>query len=96
MIIWSGYGFLVGVIVFVDSLIAELITRLISGDNHFYNKNSIPFGCSLLLSGVIIFLLHNYFDNKKKEQKGTYIFDKITMLKAIITYFLFHSNTGYI
>jgi hypothetical protein len=82
MIIWSGYGFLVPIIVFIDSLIAELVTRFISSDNHLYNKNSIPFGVSLFISGGIIFLLYNYFTEKKKEGKGTYIFDKITIAKT--------------
>jgi hypothetical protein len=82
MIIWSGYGFLVAVIVFINSLIAELLTRFISGDNHLYNKNSIPFGVSLFISGGIIFLLQNYFSEKRKEEKGTNIFDRITIAKS--------------
>ena len=82
MIIWSGYGFLVAIIIFIDSLIAELTTRFISGDNHLYNRNSIPFGVSLFISAGIIFLLHNYFTEKRKEGKGTYIFDKITIASS--------------
>ena len=79
MIIWSGYGFLAGVIIFVDSLIAELITRYISNDENLYSTNLIPLGCSFLFSAVVIVLLSNYFEKKKLEKKSTRVFDRVTI-----------------
>ena len=79
MIIWSGYGFLVFLIVIVNSLIVNLITDLISGTEGFYQTNLIPLGISLLFSGLIIKILAKYFSKKRKAGSGTYIFDKVTI-----------------
>ena len=88
MIIWSGYGFVVFVIALIDSLIAELITKSISNDENFYQNNLIPLGCSFLVSALIIKALSNYFEQKKKEGKGTRIFDRITIAKESHLFFI--------
>lgn len=79
MIIWSGYGFLVVVIVFIDSLIANYITNYLTKDSNFYNYNLIPLGVSFLFSALVIRLFWNYFNEKKLENKGTRVFDKVTI-----------------
>lgn len=88
LLFWSGYGFLVPVIVFLDSLIAELITMQLSGDEDLYQKNLIPLGVSFIISGLIIMSLANYFENKKKENKGTRVFDKVTISKSSHFFFI--------
>ena len=82
MIIWSGYGFLVFVIVFANSLIANFITNYVTGDETYYDRNLLPLGFSFLFSALIIKLLANYFNKKKVENKGTYMFDKVTIAKG--------------
>ena len=82
MIIWSGYGFLVFLIIFINSFIANLITNYVTGDDNFYDNNLIPLGISFLFSALIIRLFSKYFDRKKAENKGTYVFDKVTISKG--------------
>jgi len=88
MILWSGYGFLIFVIVFVDSLIAELITKYISNNENLYSNNYIPLGCSFLLSSIIIVLFSKYFEKKKREKKSTRIFDWVTISKGGHLFFI--------
>ena len=82
MIIWSGYGFLVFIIVFLNSLIANFVTNYLTKDDNFYDRNLIPLGISFLFSSLIIKLLSDYFNKKKLENKGTRVFDKITISKG--------------
>ncbi|ANI88516.1 hypothetical protein A9P82_03900 [Arachidicoccus ginsenosidimutans] len=82
MIIWSGYGFLVFVIVFIDSLIANFISDSITKDENFYSENLIPLGVSFLFSALVIMLFSKYFDKRKSEGKGTRVFDKVTIAKG--------------
>jgi hypothetical protein len=79
MIIWAGYGFIVFIIVIVDSLIAELITEAITHNSHFYEQNLDPLGISLMVSGIVVYGLQNYFDRKRAKNEGTRIFDKVTI-----------------
>lgn len=75
MIIWSGYGFIVIIIVFVNSLLANFITDWVTKNEAFYSTNMIPLGISFLVSGVTLLILTDYFDKKKKEGKGTRVFE---------------------
>ncbi len=79
MVIWSGYGFLVFIIVFLDSLVVNFITNILTKNDNFYDENVIPLGVSFLLSALIIKLFWNYFNKKKQQNKGTYVFDKVTI-----------------
>jgi hypothetical protein len=96
MIIWSGYGFIVFIIVLIDSLIAELLSNAISNDERFYEKNLTPLGCSFIFSAIIIMLLSKYFSKKKSENKGTRIFDKITIAKESNLFFIPFNYWSYI
>lgn len=79
MIIWSGYGFVVAIITFVDLLLAEFISESIMHDHKFYQNNQIPIGCALIISGFIINYLDKYFTQKREKKEGTRIFDKVTI-----------------
>src|SRR2546423_2057545 len=82
MIIWRGYGFIIFIIVFGYSLLAELIFEAFSGDDNFFQANLIPLGFSFLCSALTIGLLFKYFSKKKNEGKGTRVFDKITLAQS--------------
>jgi hypothetical protein len=60
MIIWSGWGFLVAVIVFGASLAVELVTEALVGDDRFYQVHAWPLALALALSGVIIWGVGKY------------------------------------
>ncbi|MBN8667254.1 MAG: hypothetical protein J0M30_07075 [Chitinophagales bacterium] len=79
MIIWSGYGFLVFIVVFINSLLANLITTYLTKEDSFYQTNLIPLGISFLFSAVVIKLFAEYFNKLKSENKGTRIFDQLTI-----------------
>src|SRR4051812_27698483 len=79
MIIWSGYGFLVFIIVFINSLLANLITDNVTNEPGYYDKHLLPLGLSFVFSGLIILYLTKYFARKQKEGKGTRVFDKVTI-----------------
>jgi hypothetical protein len=64
MIIWSGYGYLVFLIVFLCSLCTELISESLAGDEKYYQTNLIPLGCSLIISGILIKMLSDYLKRK--------------------------------
>jgi hypothetical protein len=60
VIIWSGWGFLVAVIVFGASLTMEIVTEAVVGDDRFYQVQAWPFALALALSGVIIWIVGKY------------------------------------
>jgi hypothetical protein len=87
-LIWFGYGILIPIIIFVDSLIAELITRAIANDDGAYEKNLMPLGLSLLVSALLILSAYKYFEKKKREKRGTRVFDIVTISKPSRFFFV--------
>ncbi|WP_447640519.1 MULTISPECIES: hypothetical protein [Chitinophagaceae] len=79
MITWSGYGILAAIIIFLDASLANWISNIITNDESYYEKNLIPLGISLLVSGVIIRSFSQYFETKRREGKGTRVFDSVTI-----------------
>ncbi|WP_010233578.1 hypothetical protein [Clostridium arbusti] len=67
MIIWSGWGFLVAIILFINSFIGELLCRYITGNNEYYQQNSWPLTVVLILTGVICWFLGKYL-NKPNDK----------------------------
>ena len=74
MIIWRGLGFLVPVIVFANSLIANLITNAITGNETYWEEHHWPLALSLVVSAVICWFLGKYLD----DRKGRILIDKET------------------
>jgi hypothetical protein len=61
MIIWSGWGFLVAVIVFGASLAMEVVTEALTEDALFYQTHAWPLALALALAGVITWGLGKFF-----------------------------------
>jgi hypothetical protein len=55
MIIWSGLGFIVAVVVFGCSLAMEFATESITGDDQFYQKSGWAFPLALIIAGMVTF-----------------------------------------
>lgn len=89
MIFWSGYGFLVAVVFFVNSLILNILINYLMNDEYYYDSNLIPPGISFLMSGLFIKLLANYFSKKNLENKGTRVFDITTISNGDANKFFF-------
>jgi hypothetical protein len=64
MIIWTGYGFLVAVFVFVFSLAANFITNSITGDKTYWDAHKWPFALSLFISAIMCFVVGYFFHNR--------------------------------
>lgn len=67
MIIWSGLGFLVAVIVFGFSLMANLISDSISGNEIYWKTHQWPLAVSLLCSSLACWFLGNFLRNRKAK-----------------------------
>ena len=63
MIIWSGWGFLIAIIIFINSLIGELLCRVITRDNQYYQQHNWPITVVLIISGVICWFLGKYLNS---------------------------------
>lgn len=73
MIISRGLGFLVAVIVFGSSLIANIITDAACGKG-YYDRHKWPFAVSLVLSASICWILGNSI----KKRSDRVVIDKAT------------------
>src|SRR5690348_1011074 len=67
-IIWKGKGWLVPAITFGCSLVAEIITRLVTGDDTLYQTSPYLLAIALLVAGVIIFFVSR--KNKATDQSA--------------------------
>jgi hypothetical protein len=56
MLIWSGWGFLVAVIVFGCSLVMEIFTENVTGNEEFYQDTTWPMPVALIIAGIITFV----------------------------------------
>ena len=63
LIFWKGKGWQVLVVTFLSSLLAEIITRVVTKDDQFYQTNPYPFSISLLISSLICL----YISRKSKK-----------------------------
>jgi hypothetical protein len=74
MIIWTGQGYLVVVLVFLLSLGTEWGVESAFDDDTYYQLHAWPLALALFTSGAISWLLGNYFNSEKERvviDKGT-------------------------
>jgi hypothetical protein len=79
MIIWQGLGFLVAVIIFGCSLIANLISNATVGKG-YYDHHKWPFAVSLLVSAAICWSLGDYL----RRRSDRIVIDKQTGKEFIL------------
>lgn len=70
MLIWSGWGGLVFLIIFLNSFITEKIVENITKNEYFYQENPIPLIFSIYISSIIIYFLGKWLNKNKVK---TYI-----------------------
>ena len=88
MIIWRGRGFLVAVIIFGSSLVANLIFNAEVGPG-YYDHHKWPFAVSLIVSAAICWFLGDYF----RKRPGRVVIDRqsgkeFTLNKAHTLFFI--------
>ncbi len=67
MIIWSGLGFIVGIIGFGCLLLSEYITEFAFKDENYYQMHGWPKLAALLLAASLTWLLSTILDMKKAK-----------------------------
>lgn len=68
MIVWSGHGYLVVVIVFVSSLLMEMATENSTGNDEFYQQNAYALPAALLIAAGLIFALDRLVFSEDSSQ----------------------------
>jgi hypothetical protein len=81
MVIWSRLGFLVAVFVFGCSLAANLITNHLTGSEEYWNAHKWPFGVSLLVSGLLSWVVGSWLAHAKERT----LVDKETGEETVVT-----------
>ena len=66
-IIWSGKGFLVAVITFGFSLIANFISNSVTGSGVYWDAHKWPLAVSLFFSAVPCWFIGRYFQNREPQ-----------------------------
>lgn len=67
MIVWSGLGFLVPVILIINGIIVDLLCGLITGNSQFYDQNKWPLTVVLIITGILCWFLGKYL-NKPNDK----------------------------
>src|SRR5579871_1124624 len=60
-IVWTGKGFLVAVVTFGCSLVANLISNGVTGSGAYWEDHKWPFAVSLFVSAVVCWVLGRVF-----------------------------------
>jgi hypothetical protein len=56
MIIWSGWGFLVAVVVFGCCFLMEIATEGYTGDDKFYQDSAWAFPMALVAAAILVYI----------------------------------------
>ena len=67
MIIWSGWGILVPVIVIGTSLIMEIVTEAAFNDDSYYQSQSWPLALTLVVSGILVWFIGKSLNSKSER-----------------------------
>jgi hypothetical protein len=67
MIIWSGWGWLVPVAIFLSSLVFEVVSEARSGSDQFYQQNPWWLAAAMVAAGAIIGIASRALDRRKAK-----------------------------
>ncbi|CAM4233047.1 hypothetical protein [Bacillus paramycoides] len=62
MIIWSGWGFLVAIIVIINTLLGKVFFESITGDVTYFQEHSWPMAVMFIISGLMSWYLGKYIN----------------------------------
>jgi hypothetical protein len=80
MIIWSGWGFMVAVLVFALSLATELGVESYFGDDRYYQTHAWPLAAALLVAAAVTWL----WGSRLNRGPGRTVIDKQTGREEVI------------
>lgn len=81
MIVWTGLGFLVPVILFAGVLAAEIITEAITGDASYYQENSWPMIAGFVVAAIVLDLVNR----RIKTPRERFVVDQETGERLVIS-----------
>ncbi len=69
ILIWSGIGILVPIVMFLGALIANLLTDIITGgSSDYWHAYKWPLGIAFICAGIIYWLLDQYIIRTEKPR----------------------------
>jgi hypothetical protein len=68
MIIWSGHGYLVAVIVFLSSLAMEFATESAAGNDRFYQQSVWALPAAFLMAAVLTFVVERAISARSTDR----------------------------
>ena len=80
MIIWKGWGILVVIITAAFVFGVDFITGAAFGNSNYYAIHNWPEGVAFLLSGIAVYFVGLYFNNKP----GRVMIDKATGREIVL------------
>jgi hypothetical protein len=83
MVIWSGHGYLVAVIVFLSSLTTEFVTERAYSDDGFYQSSAWALPLALAIAGIITAIVARLLPNEPYA-KHSLFFVKIQWWPVIL------------
>jgi hypothetical protein len=85
MIIWSGKGFLVAVIVFLCSLGMEFVTESVTGNSAYYQQSAWPLPLAFLTAAVLTALVAFLWIAELERHQHALFFIPIAWWPLILT-----------
>ena len=85
MIIWSGWGFLVFLIVFVVSWLAECSVESSLHDQSYYQSHGWPLAAALICSAVVTWYLGSFLNRQLGRNEHRFFFIPMQYWAPILT-----------
>lgn len=79
MIIWSGWGFLVFLIVFAVSVLAEVLVESSLRDESYYQSHGWPLAVALICSAVVTWYVGSFLNRQPGRSDNRHRFFFIPM-----------------
>lgn len=65
MVIWNGWGILVGVFIFGCALVAQMLTIAFSGGDLYWEEHKWPFGVAMIVAGALSWFVGRFLAGRK-------------------------------
>jgi hypothetical protein len=83
MVIWSGHGYIVAVVVFLSSLATEFVTERAYQDSEFYQASAWALPLALVIAGIVTAVVARLLPNEPYA-KHSLFFVKIQWWPVIL------------
>lgn len=81
MFIWSGFGFLVPLILIINTVLLQFFINNIFNNPSFYQQHIWPHSLTLCITGIFCYILSCFFKRKKKVYIDTETKENVILTK---------------